>query len=187
MQTELRCSFCNNAPHDVAKLVRGPNVNICDDCIGIATDIIEEQAQRRTHANAEIEQLIASFFGLFNNRGGRRADLARIHELFVPEGRIAKCVASTPEISNLEDFIAPRRELLSSGTLTDFEEVETSETTHVFGHIAHRLSTYQKRGVLEGTLFVTRGIKSFQLIHTADGWRILSMTWDDEREGFQLP
>ena len=140
----------------------------------------------RAKANAEIDQLIASFFGLFNNRGGSRPDLARARELFVREGLIAKCVASPPEISTLEDFIAPRQELLSSGTLTDFEEVETSQTTQVFGHIAHRLSTYQKSGVLQGTPFVTRGIKSFQLLETPAGWRILSMTWDDEREDFQL-
>ena len=140
----------------------------------------------RAEAKEEIDQLIATFFGLFNNRGGSPPDLARVRELFVREGLIAKCVASTPEISTLEDFIAPRRELLSSGTLTDFEEVETSETTQVFGHIAHRLSIYQKSGVLRGTPFVTRGVKSFQLLETPAGWRILSMTWDDEREGFQL-
>jgi ribosomal-protein-serine acetyltransferase len=136
-------------------------------------------------ARAEIDRLIASFFGLFNNRGGRRPDLARARELFVREGVIAKCVASTPEISTLEDFIAPRQELLTSGTLTDFEEVETSATTEIHGHIAHRVSNYRKSGVLEGTPFVTRGVKNFQLLETPSGWRILSMTWDDEREGFK--
>jgi ribosomal-protein-serine acetyltransferase len=140
----------------------------------------------RAEAGAEIDQLIASFFGLFNNLAGSRPNLAKVRELFVREGLIAKCLASTPEISTLEDFIAPRQELLSSGTLTDFEEVETSETTQVFGHIAHRLSTYQKSGVLQGAPFVTRGVKSFQLLETPAGWRILSMTWDDEREDFQL-
>ena len=134
----------------------------------------------RAEAGAEIDQLIASFFGLFNNRGGSRPDLAGARKLFVPESVIAKCVASNPEISTLEEFIAPRQELLSSGTLTDFEEVEISATTQMFGHIAHRLSTYEKRGVLEGTPFVTRGVKSFQLVETPAGWRILSVTWDDE-------
>jgi ribosomal-protein-serine acetyltransferase len=136
-------------------------------------------------AKAEIDRLIASFFGAFDNRGGRPS-VAKVRELFVREGLFAKCVASIPEISTLDDFIAPRQELLSGGTLTDFEEVETSETTQVFGHTAYRLSTYQKSGVLQGTSFVTRGVKSFQLLETPAGWRILSMTWDDEREGFLL-
>ena len=137
-------------------------------------------------ARAEIDQLIASFFELFGNRGGRRPDLGRIRELFVPEGVLARCVGSIPEVSGLEDFIAPREELLSSGTLTEFEEVEISETTQVLGHLAHRLSRYRKRGILRGTAFVTRGVKSFQLLETPGGWRILSVTWDDEREGFSL-
>ena len=135
---------------------------------------------------AEIDQLIASFFELFGNRGGRRPDLGRIRELLVPEGVLARCVTSIPEVSGLEDFIGPREELLSSGTLTDFEEVEISHHTQVWGHLAHRLSRYQKSGSLRGTAFVTRGIKSFQLVETPGGWRILSMTWDDEREGFSL-
>lgn len=133
-------------------------------------------------ATVEIDRLVAWFFRLFNNRGGRPPDLSRIHELFVPEGVIAKCVDSAPEISTLDNFIAPRRELLSGGSLTEFEEVELSATTQVFGHIAHRLSTYQKSGVLQGTRFVTRGVKSFQFLETPPGWRILSVTWDDERD-----
>lgn len=137
-------------------------------------------------ALAEIDRLIEKFFSAFNNRGGRRPDLARVQELFVPEGLVAKCVAATPEISTLPAFIAPRQELLSGGTLTEFEEVETSQTTEVLGHIAHRLSTYRKSGVMEGAPFVTRGAKSFQLLETPAGWRILSVMWDDEREGFQL-
>jgi ribosomal-protein-serine acetyltransferase len=140
----------------------------------------------RAEAHAEIDQLIRSFFALFNNRGGSRPNLAKVRELFVREGLIAKCVASTPEISTLDDFIAPRQELLSGGALIDFEEVETSETTRVFGHIAHRVSIYQKSGVLQGTPFVTRGVKSFQLIETPAGWRILGITWDDEREDFSV-
>jgi ribosomal-protein-serine acetyltransferase len=140
----------------------------------------------RAEARAEIDQLIASFFGLFNNRGGQGPDVGRVRDLFVTEGLIARCVDSTPEIFSLETFIAPRQEMLSNGTLTEFEEVETSGTTHVLGHIAHRLSTYRKSGVLQGTPFATRGVKSFQLLETPSGWRILSMAWDDEREEFPL-
>lgn len=131
-------------------------------------------------AKAEIDRLIANFFSLFSNRGGSRADVAGVRNLFVTQGLIAKCVASAPEILTLEEFITPREELLSDGTLTDFAEVETSETTQVFGHIAQRVSTYEKSGVLHGEPFVTRGVKTFQLIETPAGWRILSMTWDDE-------
>jgi len=129
---------------------------------------------------ADIDRLIASFFAVFDNRAGKRADVAGIRDLFVADGLIAKCVAPAPEIMALDDFIEPREELLSNGTLIDFFEVETSETTQIFGHIAQRLSNYEKSGILNGTPFVTRGVKTFQLLQTPAGWRILSMMWDDE-------
>src|SRR5690242_4082901 len=40
--TELRCSFCNKSQRSVRKLVAGPNVQICDECIDICVDIVAE-------------------------------------------------------------------------------------------------------------------------------------------------
>lgn len=41
--TELRCSFCEKSQHDVKKLVAGPNVYICNDCIGLCSDILVDE------------------------------------------------------------------------------------------------------------------------------------------------
>ena len=38
----LRCSFCNKSQRDVRKLISGPNVLICDECVDICLDIIAE-------------------------------------------------------------------------------------------------------------------------------------------------
>ena len=38
----LRCSFCNKSQRDVAKLVAGPAVQICDECIDICNKIVVE-------------------------------------------------------------------------------------------------------------------------------------------------
>ena len=138
-------------------------------------------------SKAAIDNLVAEFFGLFSNLGGGAPDLGRAYSLFVDGGVIARCVPSEPEIFTVDRFIAPRQELLSNGTLTEFSEVETSATTEVVGHIAQRRSTYRKSGVLDGVPFVTDGVKIFQLVDTPAGWRILSVAWDDERNGFRLP
>ncbi len=47
---ESRCSFCGRSQHEVGKLIAGPNVFICDECIAVAQHILademkEEQAQ----------------------------------------------------------------------------------------------------------------------------------------------
>ena len=38
----LRCSFCNKCQREVKKLIAGPKVFICDECVDICLDIIEE-------------------------------------------------------------------------------------------------------------------------------------------------
>lgn len=40
----LRCSFCNKSQRDVAKLIAGPNVYICDECVGICQVILSEDS-----------------------------------------------------------------------------------------------------------------------------------------------
>src|SRR5262249_17728628 len=38
----LRCSFCNKSQRDVMKLIAGPSVHICDECVDICVNIIAE-------------------------------------------------------------------------------------------------------------------------------------------------
>ena len=41
----LRCSFCNKDQNDVAKLIAGPTVFICDECVRICVDIIADDTR----------------------------------------------------------------------------------------------------------------------------------------------
>ena len=52
----LRCSFCNKDQNDVRKLIAGPTVFICDECIEVCNDIIADDNR-------------------FENRGGTRSSL----------------------------------------------------------------------------------------------------------------
>ncbi len=40
----LYCSFCGKSQHDVRKLIAGPSVYICDECVELCLDIIREEA-----------------------------------------------------------------------------------------------------------------------------------------------
>lgn len=40
--TTLYCSFCGKSQHDVKKLIAGPSIFICDECVELCTDIIKE-------------------------------------------------------------------------------------------------------------------------------------------------
>ncbi len=40
---QLKCSFCGKSQDQVRKLVAGPGVYICDECIELCTEIVEEE------------------------------------------------------------------------------------------------------------------------------------------------
>ncbi|WP_032138944.1 ATP-dependent Clp protease ATP-binding subunit ClpX [Rickettsia tamurae] len=42
---ELICSFCSKKQHEVKKLIAGPAVFICDECIDLCTDIMKEESK----------------------------------------------------------------------------------------------------------------------------------------------
>jgi ATP-dependent Clp protease ATP-binding subunit ClpX len=46
----LRCSFCGKGQKEVRRLVAGPGVYICDECIKLCTEIIQEETKERIEA-----------------------------------------------------------------------------------------------------------------------------------------
>ncbi len=44
----LYCSFCGKSQHEVRKLIAGPSVFICDECVDLCNDIIREEIQEAT-------------------------------------------------------------------------------------------------------------------------------------------
>ena len=52
-KTTLYCSFCGKSQHEVKKLIAGPTVFICDECVELCMDIIKEENQSSTTKNKE--------------------------------------------------------------------------------------------------------------------------------------
>ena len=53
----LRCSFCGKTQDEVKKIIAGPGVYICDECIELCNDIMEEEWQRE-RAMDDSEQVL---------------------------------------------------------------------------------------------------------------------------------
>ncbi len=53
---QLTCSFCGKSQREVRKLIAGPTVYICDECIRLCTDIIDEETERE-HAEKRPRRL----------------------------------------------------------------------------------------------------------------------------------
>jgi ATP-dependent Clp protease ATP-binding subunit ClpX len=46
----LYCSFCGKSQHEVRKLIAGPSVFVCDECVELCNDIIREEVQEEKNA-----------------------------------------------------------------------------------------------------------------------------------------
>ena len=56
-QKGLKCSFCGKPQHKVRKLIAGPGVYICDECIGVCMSILDEELYPvSTSAQNELEK-----------------------------------------------------------------------------------------------------------------------------------
>jgi ATP-dependent Clp protease ATP-binding subunit ClpX len=49
----LYCSFCGKSQHEVRKLIAGPSVFICDECVDLCNDIIREEVQESGGDNGQ--------------------------------------------------------------------------------------------------------------------------------------
>jgi hypothetical protein len=135
----------------------------------------------------ELQAVIDAFFDAVSFEEGSAPPYGAIRELVVPGGLLIKNSGEAPEVATVDEFIEPRQALVDSGELTSFAEFETNAITEVFGQVAHRLSTYGKRGVTGGEPFEGAGVISTQFVLTPEGWRLSSMAWDDERPGLSIP
>lgn len=127
-----------------------------------------------------IDQLTSRFFDLFTNTNGISPKVHEVEKLFIPDGIIINNTTGVPEVYSLKEFITPREEMLTNGTLTDFSEWEVSNQTEIYGNVAQRFCLYSKSGVLKGQSFATTGVKTIQFVRVNREWKISSIAWSDE-------
>ena len=52
--SDLLCSFCGKSQSEVKKLIAGPSVYICDECIELCNDIIAEENEKEEIKSARL-------------------------------------------------------------------------------------------------------------------------------------
>lgn len=60
----FRCSFCNNSQEEVRRLIAGPNVYICDECVDICFNIVNRETEPSSTAPAADVPVTCSLCGL---------------------------------------------------------------------------------------------------------------------------
>ena len=143
-------------------------------------------SKRETH---EAGAAIAAFYrGISFDRGGA-PDWASVSELFLPNARL-----TLPRFPGWEgicsmtiaEWGARFMEDLGRNHVIAFHEREIASTIFHFGDIAHALSSFETRIVVE-SVQTLRGVYSIQLARDAGGWRIVSMLWDFASDANAIP
>ncbi|MFA6822681.1 MAG: ClpX C4-type zinc finger protein, partial [Geobacter sp.] len=56
-QDTLTCSFCGKTQEEVKKLIAGPAVYICDECIELCNDIVAEESRMEDALGPDVKKL----------------------------------------------------------------------------------------------------------------------------------
>ena len=122
-----------------------------------------------------VKTVLQRFFAAVSFPAGGTPEYERLYDLFTAEARLIRSTTDIPQDLSINQFVLDRRRLYDHGELTAFKEAELTAHTDIFGRVAHRLSAYEKHGVLNGIEFTGRGVISTQFIHHPTGWKISSM------------
>jgi hypothetical protein len=112
------------------------------------------------------------------------------HQFFHPDAKLIRTGVdengvSWLKIMNLDEY---REDVAYAFKIVPFYEIELERRVEQFGNIAHAWSLYEERRDPNAPEIERRGINSIQLFRDSNRrWRILSIVWDNEREGVKLP
>ena len=133
-----------------------------------------------------IDSAIHAVYAVISGPAGTR-DWARFRSMFADGARLIP-VRVTPQGSSAAAMTPEEYEKRAGASFgkTAFYESEVARRVETFGNIAHVFSTYESRRA-PGEKPFARGINSFQLVKTGEGWKIMTILWDSEREGNPIP
>ena len=136
----------------------------------------------------EFRELTWSLYSALSSPPGQRNwDVVRQH--YHPEARLVRTGVNPDgtryaKVMTLDAYIENVEGLLKDD---HFIETELSHEAVVFGNVARITSVYESTWHTAAGTRKGRGVNFLTLIRDDDGWRIMSIVWDLERDGLHLP
>jgi hypothetical protein len=136
--------------------------------------------------DAAIKKAVDDAYAAISFKSGEQPRYDSIQYYFIPQAQLINYISDTAQILSISDFAKAYRNYVESTKITSFNEQEIYGRTDQFGNIAQRISTY-KTYINSNDIVKERGVNSFQLIKTPQGWKVSSIIWDIEKTGLQIP
>jgi hypothetical protein len=147
-----------------------------------------EQIPAADPADVEsIDAIITALYDVISGPAGER-DWDRFRSLFAP-GATLSPMAPRPDGTTPVRVLTPEDYVQFGGgyfAQNPFFEVEAGRRLEQFGNVANAMSFYESRNAPEEEPF-TRGVNTITLISDGTRWYVLSIAWDEVREGLPAP
>jgi hypothetical protein len=148
-----------------------------------------ERKSFRASDGASIDAIITAMYASISGPAGEERDWKRFRSLFIPEARLEAVIWRgeaniSLRVFSVDEYIRVAGEYLKKN---GFYEKEIARRSDEFGAIAQVFSTYEAFSAADSPVPLKRGINSVQLFHDGQRWWIVSILWNDEREGTRIP
>lgn len=153
-----------------------------------STEKSEKQHTTISHATEDdaIKKAVDDAYKSISFKKGEKIKYENIKNYFVPQAQMFDFRNDTLEMMTIDEFVNVYKNLIESNGITTFYEEEIKGNTDQFGRIAQRISTYKTYiNTMDST--AERGVNSFQLIKTPQGWKVTSIIWDVESPKLRIP
>jgi hypothetical protein len=136
--------------------------------------------------DAAIKKAVDDAYAAISFNEGQKPGYDSIQYAFIPKAQLINFIADTAQILSIDDFVKAFKNYVKTTNIKYFREEEIYGRTDQFGNIAQRISSY-KTFANSTDIPTERGVNSFQLIKTPDGWRVSSIIWDVEDKTLPIP
>ena len=134
-----------------------------------------------------IDELLDTLYECISGPPGGQ-DWERDREIYHPRAIMTRTRIvdgkNTAFVFNYDEFVEATKPILAD---VSFYEIQLARKIEQFGQIAHVYSTYEARETPTSPDIQFRGVNMIHLWNDGTRWWVMSIIWDNERDGLALP
>jgi hypothetical protein len=138
---------------------------------------------------ASAPAIVNALYAAISGPKGAPRDVDRLRTLFAPNARMVWTSVTADGQARLRNWSVEEYITAAMPGLTSvgFYEREIGRTSESFGNVTHVMSAYDSKHTPEDAKPFQRGVNSIQLFNAGARWYIVSVMWDSERAGNEIP
>ncbi len=137
--------------------------------------------------NLQIDHLTQKFYESICFSQEKYPNIDQLQELFYGDGKLVNGNFDNPLEFTVQSYIQAIMHQIEEGNAEFYSIQEIADVTEVFGNTAHRVSVYEHASISNAPQPWKRGVNYIQFIFSDGAWKIISMLWNDEKEGLKIP